>query len=178
MWVFAGSRDWSHLEPSWSVQGISLRDALELGRTFEQDAIFWVQDGIVSVHDCVSSAHQEVARWRTRCASFWSPIQSRCIYVIDLDNAVWGKPKFAKANIGGDRKKPCFYVGMTAITPVERFARHKAKKQPCSFVTKFGLGIAWERFDHLSRMSDQAAAAMEVHLATFLRQAGHGVWQN
>ena len=175
--VVAGSVDWSHSEESWTVHGISLADALGVGRAFGQDAILWVQDGIVTIHDCESSAHEKVAAWDERCSRFHNPAQSHCVYVIGLDSAVWEKKRFAEANTDADPKKPLYYIGMTGLTPVERYARHKAGLQACPLVKNFGRGIVWDALAHLSRMSYDEAVAMEMHFATELRQEGHGVWQ-
>ena len=169
--------DWSHYTESWTVHGISLADALSVGRAFGQDAIFWVQAGIVTVHDCESPANEKVAAWDERCSRFHNPAQSHCIYVIGLDNAVWEKKRFAEANTDADPKKPLLYVGMSGLTPVERYARHKAGRQACPLVKNFGTGIVWDALTLLSRMSYEEAVAMEVHLALALRKAGCGVWQ-
>ncbi len=177
-WVFAGSKDWSYFEESWTAHNLSVAEATDTGRAFKQDAIFWVQDGMVSVHDCESPDRVEVAPWDERCGSFWWPARSSCLYVIHLDAAVWEKKSFADANSGCNQEKPCFYVGMTALTPVERYARHKVGHQASALVKNFGLGIAWEQFDHLERMSREEAERMEIQLALDLRHAGHGVWQN
>jgi len=40
-----------HAEPSWAT-GMTLKEALEVGRRFEQDAIFYVRDDVVSVAFC------------------------------------------------------------------------------------------------------------------------------
>ena len=47
------------------------------------------------------------------------------IYVIALDEAVLSDKKFSAMNPNYIEGKPCVYVGSTALTPDERFQRHK-----------------------------------------------------
>ena len=54
------------------------------------------------------------------------PEQHYNVYVVLLDPAVGRVRKVRAANPKRDRKKPCVYVGMTGLTPEERFANHKA----------------------------------------------------
>ena len=48
------------------------------------------------------------------------------VYVVLLDPAVGKIRKVRAENPKCDPKKPCVYVGMTGLTPAERFANHKA----------------------------------------------------
>lgn len=48
------SPETGHQEPSWAAD-VSLRSALELGSEFLQDAIFWVEGGALSVHNCAAN---------------------------------------------------------------------------------------------------------------------------
>ena len=50
-------------------------------------------------------------------------------YVVLLDPAVGRIRKVRAENPGRDPKKLCVYVGMTGLTPEERFANHHA--EPC-----------------------------------------------
>jgi hypothetical protein len=52
------------------------------------------------------------------------------VYVVLLDPAVGRVRKVRAANQKRDPKKPCVYVGMTGLTPEERFANHKAAPKP------------------------------------------------
>ena len=40
-----------HREPGWAVE-LPLKEALEVGRTFKQDAIYYVEDEVLSLHEC------------------------------------------------------------------------------------------------------------------------------
>ena len=54
------------------------------------------------------------------------PEQHHHVYVVLLDPAVAKIRKIRAANSQRDPKKPCVYVGMTGLTPEERFSNHKA----------------------------------------------------
>ena len=47
------------------------------------------------------------------------------VYVILLDSAVSKERKVRALNPKRDGKKPCVYVGMTGIAPIERLRNHK-----------------------------------------------------
>jgi hypothetical protein len=74
-----------------------------------------------------------------------------------------------------DPKKSCVYVGMTGLTPEERFANHKAGIKDASLVKRFGLRLLPELYEHLNPMPFEAAARMEADLADDLRRAGYTV---
>jgi len=76
------------------------------------------------------------------------------------------------ANPNRDRKKPCVYVGMTGLTPEERFANHKAGLKASSIVRRYGTRLLPELYRHLPF---EAAAKMEMDLAEDLRRAGYTV---
>ena len=79
------------------------------------------------------------------------------------------------ANPDRDRKKPCVYVGMTELTPEERFANHKTGTKPASVVTRYGIRLLPELYEHLNPMPFEAAAQMEQDLTEDLRRAGYTV---
>ena len=62
-----------------------------------------------------------------------------------LDPAVGRARKVRAANPKRDRKKPCVYVGMTGLTPEERFANHKAGTLAAWVVKRCGLRLLLER---------------------------------
>jgi hypothetical protein len=53
------------------------------------------------------------------------PEQHHHVYVVLLDPAVGRICTVRVANPDRDPKKPCVYVGMTGLTPEERFANRK-----------------------------------------------------
>ena len=97
------------------------------------------------------------------------------VYVVLLDPAVGKIRKVRGENRKRDPKKPCVYVGMTGLTPEERFANHKAGIKGASLVKRYGIRLLPELYAHLNPMPFEAAAQMETDLAKDLRQAGYTV---
>ena len=101
------------------------------------------------------------------------PEQHHNVYVVLLDSAVGKIRKVRAENPKRDPKKPCVYVGMTGLTPEERFANHKAGTKAASVVRRYGLRLLPELYEHLNPMPFEAAAQMEMDLAEDLRRAGY-----
>ena len=97
------------------------------------------------------------------------------VYVVLLDPAVGRVRKVRAENPKRDRKKPCVYVGMTGLTPEERFANHKAGIKAAWVVKRYGLRLLPELYAHLNPMPFEAAAQMEMDLAEDLRRVGYTV---
>src|SRR5262249_4632838 len=97
------------------------------------------------------------------------------VYVVLLDPAVAKIRKVRAENPDCDRKKPCLYVGMTGLTPEERFKNHKAGIKAASVVKHYGIRLLPEIYEHLNPMPFEAAAQMEMDLAADLRKAGYTV---
>jgi hypothetical protein len=95
------------------------------------------------------------------------------VYVVLLDPAAGRIRKVRAANPGGDRGRPCVYVGMTGLTPEERFANHKAGIKDAWLVQRFGVRLLPELYAHLNPMPYEAAAQMEKDLAEDLRREGY-----
>lgn len=85
------------------------------------------------------------------------------VYVVYLRN-----PK-------GDGKAG-YYVGMTGLTPEERFANHRRGYKGASVVKRFGERLVPKLYAHLNPMTYPEAAAMEVRLAEELRAKGYQVF--
>lgn len=103
------------------------------------------------------------------------PEQHHNVYVILLDAAVGRLRKVRADNPNRDAKKPCVYVGMTGLTPEERFANHKAGIKAAAVVKRYGIRLLPELFAHLNPMPYEPAARMEVDLAEDLRREGYTV---
>ena len=99
------------------------------------------------------------------------------VYVVELDPVVLNIRRFLKANPERDITKPCVYVGMTGLTPEQRFAKHKAGIKANRFVQQFGLRLLPRLYAYANPMPYQAAREMEVELAIALREEGYAVWQ-
>lgn len=85
------------------------------------------------------------------------------VYVVYLRN-----PK-------GDGKAG-YYVGMTGLTPEQRFANHKAGKKSASVVRRFGERLVPKLYAHLNPMPYEKAVRIEVELAESLRKRGFQVF--
>jgi hypothetical protein len=97
------------------------------------------------------------------------------VYVVLLDPAAGRLRAVRAANPKRDPKKPCVYVGMTGLTPEERFANHKAGIKGAWVVKRHGIRLLPELYAHLNPMPFEAAARMEQDLAEDLRRAGYTV---
>ena len=94
------------------------------------------------------------------------------VYVVLLDPAVGKIRKVRAENPKRDPKKPCLFVGMSGLTPKERFANHKAGIKAASVVKRYCLRLLPKLYEHLNPMPYEAAAAMERDLAEDLRRVG------
>ena len=95
------------------------------------------------------------------------------VYVVLLDAAVSKLRSVRRMNPSCDPARPCVYVGMTGLTPEERFANHKAGLKAAFVVRRFGIKLLPELFAHLNPMPFDAAVQMEQDLAEDLRRAGY-----
>jgi hypothetical protein len=97
------------------------------------------------------------------------------VYVVLLDAAVKKFRKVQQVNPEADPAKPCVYVGMTGLTPEERFTNHKQGIKSAGLVKRYGIRLLPELFEHLNPMPYDAAAQMERDLTEDLRRAGYTV---
>lgn len=95
------------------------------------------------------------------------------VYVVLLDPAVAKIRKVRLANPNRDPDRPSVYVGLTGLTPEERFANHKQGTKSSPLVKRFGIRLLPELYEHLNPMPYEPAAQMERDLAEDLRKAGY-----
>lgn len=100
------------------------------------------------------------------------------VYVVLLDPEVIHDRRFAAANPQYRRGAPCVYVGMTGLTPDQRFANHKSGVRANRYVKRFGLRLERTLYRHLNPMTYRQAQEWEEDLAESLRRRGYAVWQN
>jgi len=74
-------------------------------------------------------------------------------------------------NPRGDGKAG-YYVGMTGLSPEERFANHKKGVKSAGVVRRFGERLVPRLYRHLNPMPYEKAQTMEVVLADSLRKRG------
>ncbi len=99
------------------------------------------------------------------------------LYAIELDPAVWKIRAFRDRNPGG-AEGGCLYIGVTGLTPEERFERHREGTQSGRFVRTHGVRLRLDLVEGFSRLPYRIAACMEPKLAAWLRAQGFAVWQN
>jgi predicted GIY-YIG superfamily endonuclease len=97
------------------------------------------------------------------------------VYVVELDPKVAEHPSVRRLNPGRDPVKPCVYVGMTGLDPVERFENHKRGHKSAWTVRKYGIRLLPEMYECFNPMPFHAAAEMEQGLAEDLRAQGYTV---
>ncbi len=104
--------------------------------------------------------------WEWLGFGIWSlgfDVSHHNVYVVFLRN-----PK-------GDGKAG-YYVGMTGLSPEQRFANHKAGIKSASVVRKHGERLVPVLYEHLNPMRYADALRMEGELAESLRKRGFVVF--
>jgi len=91
------------------------------------------------------------------------PVGHHSVYVVFLRN-----PK-------GDGKAG-YYVGMTGLSPEQRFENHKNGIKAARVVRRFGERLVPKLYAHLNPMSYKQAQFMETALADSLRKRGFVVF--
>lgn len=104
-----------------------------------------------------------------------APREHHNVYVVLLDPKVATIRKVLLANPNRNPKMPVIYVGLTGLTPEERFSNHKQGIKSSSLVRRYGLRLLPELYAHLNPMPFEAAAQMEKDLTDDLRRAGYTV---
>jgi hypothetical protein len=99
------------------------------------------------------------------------------VYVVELSKDVLNEARFKKCNPAYKPGKLCVYVGMTGLSPDERFDKHKAGIKSNKYVRLYGLRLLPELYEVYNPMPYGAAREMEVELAIGLQEEGYGVWQ-
>jgi predicted GIY-YIG superfamily endonuclease len=69
-----------------------------------------------------------------------------------------------------------YYVGMTGLSPEQRFANHKAGVKAARVVKRYGVRLVPRLYAHLNPMPYRKAQEMEAVLADSLRKRGYQVF--
>jgi predicted GIY-YIG superfamily endonuclease len=72
--------------------------------------------------------------------------------------------------------KAAYYVGMTGLSPAQRFQNHKNGRKAARIVKRCGERLVPRLYQHLNPMSYAKAKEMEVLLADSLRKRGFIVY--
>ena len=97
------------------------------------------------------------------------------VYVVLLAPQAGRSRDLRRTNPLRDPAKPCFYVGMTGLTPYDRFAKHKSGLKAAAVVKRHGLRLLPELYEFYNPMPFDAAVVMEQELAEDLRRQGYTV---
>lgn len=81
------------------------------------------------------------------------------VYVVLLRNPAWPEDGL--------------YVGMTGLTPEERFANHKNGIKAAGIVRKYGVRLEPKHYAHLNPMPYEKAVKMEAWLFDSLKKRGY-----
>ncbi|MBU3665986.1 MAG: DUF3293 domain-containing protein [Chthoniobacterales bacterium] len=172
------SADGKHREPGFAVWGCGLQDALNLGREFAQNAIYWIEGGKLDVVSCSTGERQHVGFWSERLLTSADRARCCCLYVIELADEARSVRRVQEANPNANPKMKCVYVGSTARTPEQRFEIHKAGgKQSSSIVRRYGVRLVPALYRDIPLMVRAEAECKEAQLAAELRAKGYTVWQ-
>jgi hypothetical protein len=107
--------------------------------------------------------------------AYRAPGHHHNVYVVLLAPAVRRLAAVRAANPKRRRGKPCVYVGMSGLTPEERFANRKQGIKAAVVVQRYGIRLLPELYAHLNPMPHEAAAQMEKELADDLPREGSTV---
>jgi Protein of unknown function (DUF3553) len=111
-------------------------------------------------------------------AANWSRAD-RNLYVVELNPKVFDwERRFLEANLHWIPGNQCVYVGMTGLTPDERFRAHLRGEHGAWFVRKYGRRLLPELYEQFNPLPYELAQQMEPELARQLRADGLAVWQN
>ena len=173
------SADMKHREAGFAVWGCDLPAAIQLGREFAQNAIFWIEEGKLDVVSCATGTRQYVGLWSELLQTSADMAKCCCLYVIELAEEARTVKRVREANPNANPKMKCVYVGSTARTPEQRFEVHKAGgKQSSSIVRLHGVRLVPGLYRNFPLMPRAHAEEEEARLANELRAKGYTVWQN
>lgn len=63
--VTGGSLDFSHSEPGFGVLFLTMKEAIAWGIRYQQEAVFWVENGDVHLVPCDGSDSLKIGHWQT-----------------------------------------------------------------------------------------------------------------
>lgn len=101
------------------------------------------------------------------------------LYVVELRAEIFETEwRFFEKNPHWLPGQLCVYVGMTGLTPEERFQKHLRGEKDAWFVQKYGQRLLPDLYRHFNPIPYDLARLMEPELARQLGERGFGVWQN
>jgi hypothetical protein len=97
------------------------------------------------------------------------------VYVVLLDDKVGRMAKVRLLNPKRDPRKPCIYVGMTGLDPVERLNNHLTGYKASRYAKQYGIRLMPELYEGLNPLTYDEAVIAEEGLARRLRVEGYTV---
>jgi hypothetical protein len=163
------------MQPAWGVGRV-----ISIGES-EKVTIFFLRGGKRTFYgdsrnlEPVASRHPIL---ETAGSVNWN-YGDRNLYVVELNPKVFdSERRFFEANLHWIPGKPCVYVGVTGLTPEERFRAHLRGEHSAWFVRKYGRRSLPELYEHFNPLPYELAQQMEPELARQLRADGLAIWQN
>jgi len=117
---------------------------------------------------------------RNRHSFVLRPFESAsCVlYAIELHPDAMRDPAFAAMNPHWVPGMPLLYIGMTSLTPEERFQQHKTGMKNASRIPhQFGMKLRMDLVPGNRPVRRTIAMRQEKRLARFRRSEGYAVWQ-
>lgn len=100
------------------------------------------------------------------------------LYAILLDPSVLQDPAFLAKNPGYLPGSPLLYLGMTSLTPEERFSQHRGGKVNASRIAhQYGCELSMDIVPDRKPTRRTWVLKQERNFARELRAKGYGVWQ-
>jgi hypothetical protein len=100
------------------------------------------------------------------------------VYVVELEPAASADDEFSAANPDMIAGGPCFYVGLTGLSPEHRFENHRRGRKSARIVRRFGVRLLPALYRHHNPVPFEVGRVLEPWLAARLRERRFGVWQN
>lgn len=104
---------------------------------------------------------------------------SNCIvYAIELDPSVIEDSAFSAKNPQWKQGMPCYYIGMTSLSPRERYEQHlRGTKNVSRIAHRYGQRLRMDLVPDCKPTRRTWAMKMEARLAKDLRARGFGAWK-
>lgn len=97
--------------------------------------------------------------------------------MIILRRGVLDDRRFRDMNPEYAGRRLCLYVGLSALTPEDRFQQHLSGKHSSRLVKRYGKRLFVEKCRVITSLYE-TALRREKQFAELLREQGYAVWQN
>lgn len=159
-------------KPDWGLSHVLVDDGGAEVTVFFLGGVRWTLDTSIAKLDLVTgkAAINPILGVAGRVQ--WKDAHHN-VYVIELRPKIFEmEQRFSEKNPHWLPGELCVYVGMTGLTPEERFQKHLRGEKDARFVHKYGQRLLPELYKHFNPMPYELGAVMEVELARQLREQG------